>query len=288
MTCPECAEDVPVSSTECPECGESLVRHMPPEHLKAVLDEQMAAIDKHLASDAAVAGDRRLRGGVLTAKGIVALVLTLASLGMMVAGFGGYVRGDDGDALAGFGVMIFLPSVIAAIVALVNDLGTAFIQTAGNPARAYRRYFTAIQTNRTGRAYAALTPKARKSGRAEAVEFNTIPGVVKPGGFSITSLASFKEYWQHLFRKPGYSRAVRLQRVRKVEAKGRDLAMLEVNMTFHSTSYWALLLLPLGLLPVLLMQKTEKKTINKLMIRRSKKWFVAESEFEGRLDRVSL
>jgi ribosomal protein S27E len=283
--CPACAEDIPSGSVKCPYCGESLKGHLSSEDQEALLQQNLKALDDHMSDPGKLDADEKLRGGFLAVKTIIVGVIAAGAVVMMVAGFS--MRHPDAEALAGFGVILFLIFGIASLVSLAHDYGASHIQDASTPEKALRRYLMAIRTGRTNKAYASVSPGARKVGEVETVKYDKIPP--NTGKFSIDDVATFKKYWRSVFRGPSrQTRGLQLKRVKKVKEIGEGVAVVEVECLF--TNFPSLVILTIliswliCLILVLILQKKTKVVIRKLLVKRNGKWYIADGEFEGPLD----
>ena len=287
IACPACAEDIPAGYPKCPYCGESLKKHMSPEDQEALLQKSVKALDDHVSDPGMLEADVRLRGGFFAVKTIILALITAGTVAMIVGGFTS--DGSDAEVLAGFGIIFAIIFGIALLVSLAHDYGASHIQDASTPEKAFRRFFMAIRTGRSGKAYASVAPGARLVGRVETVDFEKIPP--NTGSYAITDAATFKQYWRSVFKGPSLqTRGVQLKRVKKVRETGDGLAVVEVEFLF--TNYPSLLILTILLnliicaILIVVLQKKTKVRIRKLLMKRRGKWYIAEGEFEGPLDRV--
>ena len=179
-----------------------------------------------------------------------------------------------------------------ALVALAHDYSASHIQDATKPDKAFRRFFMAVRTRRSGKAYASLVPAARRAGPVDTVKIKNIPP--NTGNYSITNTAGFAKYWRSVFKGPSsQARGVQLKRARTVKETRDGLALVEVEYVF--TSYPSLVMLTLFLLGpilclilILIVRKKTPVKIRKLLIKCRGKWYLAEGEFQGPLDRVKL
>lgn len=199
--CPACAESIPAAADVCPICKELLRDRPDPAHARARVQARIAAIDEYLAGPNGVAQDN-----ALTAKGFfprtwVAVAMTVVSVAAFVIGIATCGTGGDGAVfLIVMGVLFGLPAGIGLLVSALHDRATARIHDSRDALQAFRRYFLAIRSRRTNRAFAALAPAARCVGPVPAVRFAKIP--MREGNWHIDDLASYHEYWQNLLRGP--------------------------------------------------------------------------------------
>ncbi len=289
IVCPACAEDVPSEYPKCPYCGEGLEGLMSPEEQDALLRKTIEALDNHVSDPGKLDADARLRGGFFAVKTIVLALITAGAIAMIVGGAMSSSR--DAAALVGFGVVLVIIFGIALLVSFAHDCGASGIQSASTPEKAFRRFFMAVKTRRTGKAYAAVAPGSRRVGRVETVKFEKIPP--HTGSYAINDAPTFNKYWLSVFKGPSMqTRGVQLKKVGKVREIGDDFAVVEVECLF--TNYPSLLILTILInliLCAILIAIIQKKTpvrIRKLLIKRHGRWFIADGEFEGTLDKLKL
>lgn len=288
--CPYCAEQVPAAAVVCPLCKESLATTLDPGEGSRLIAEAVAALDKCVQDPANLAADKTLRGGFLGTRTIVLGALCLTSLVMFVSGI---IVGDTegGVTLTVFGVIFGLIFGISALVSLSHDSAASRIGAATLPSDAYRRFFNACRSRRWKKAFVALAPSGRNSVVVQQPVFDKVANEPEKG--SITDLNSFKSYWRSLFHGPSaHVRSVRIKSVTEVKPPTQEgLAVLRAEVTFSSYSKWLYLLLLLNLIvcaiAISIATKRETKTVHKLLIRRGGCWYLAESEFEGALDKAA-
>lgn len=289
--CPFCAEMIPVKARKCRFCGESLKHHLTDEMREAALAAAMEELEKHLNSGRLQQTDEKMIGRLCTTRTIVLVLLLLCSVGMI--GYGA-VSGRNGEPWLVFGIIFGIIFSIASLVAFINDYRSYHIQDAADAAKAFTRYFKSIRP-RKERAYASLLPSARHCDSAEAVRFENIPS--NSARCTISDPKSFLEYWQKNIFK-GSTNYVRTSKLKKVEVVAETAdGLTAVEATFYLTSYsqWWLLGILAGMPGILIAaigisvtQKKETRKLQKLLIHRDEKWYIAEAEWEGDLDHCKL
>ncbi len=285
--CPACAENIPRRARRCPACGEDITRFVGADEAQALLQETVNALEAHIANPASLEMDRSIQGGLISKSTIFIGILTLLSGVLFLVGMNAE---RDGDVWCGFGAICGMVFGLSFLVAWSRDRRCAHIQDAPNPRLALKRYFLAIRTGRWAKAYTALTPTARKTGSVCTLQFIKIP--THANQYAIQDPKTFKDYWMSIFRGPSLqSRTVRLGRFETVSA-GDGFAVVETEFKFTNHSSLLLLLILVNILlcalVIFAVQKKENKKVRKLLLQRDGRWFVAEGEFEGALDRVCM
>jgi hypothetical protein len=289
MACPSCAESIPRKSRKCPFCGEIVKTKLSSEEQSALIQERISNLDAHLASLGGRANDEKIKGAQYAVKTIVLAVLAAFAVLMFVSGF--FVR--DGSGLSVFGFLMLLAFGIPALVSFINDGKAMQISDSPSADVAFRRFLMAVRTGRSNKAYVTLPPAAREAGVVETIKFNDSRIAIHEGRYTIRDPKSFKEYWKTIFTGPsGTTRTVAIKKVKMYRGELNGVAVVEAEL--EVTSYSSLLLLSIlinlivCLIVILIFQKKEKKTIRKLVIRRNGKWYFAEGELEGPLDKLEI
>ncbi|HEY3319295.1 MAG TPA: zinc ribbon domain-containing protein [Planctomycetota bacterium] len=289
VACPACAEQIPADLKICPLCGESIKLALSGEEQTARLTQMLAELDAHLASPGTMVADQTLKGRWLSTKSIVLAVLYGVPVSLFVFGTLLSKNGDSGGFIA-FTILWSLILGIPLLVSIVHDHQASHIQDANDPLTAFKRFYMALQTNRTAKAFVSLTPSARNTGAVETITFDNPKIPANTGNFSIDNLASFAAYWKSILSGPSLqSRSVRLKKTKLVH-KSEDSAIVEAQIEF--TNYPTLLVLTIFLgvliavILIVVLQKQETKTVRKLLIKRQGRWFFAEGELEGLMDRI--
>ncbi|MGD1002391.1 MAG: zinc ribbon domain-containing protein [Candidatus Brocadiia bacterium] len=286
--CPFCAEPIPKGSVFCPLCGESLGGKLTPEQGAQLLAAASAQLDQYVRNPENLSSDDALRGRLFSTMSIVLGILLAISVAAIVAG--GLMHRDSGMPLVVLGIIFGLIFIIAFPISWANDYRASHIHDAQKPEQAMRRYFLSCRSGRHLKAFACLAPSARNGSSAHAPKFEKIPS--ESPDCKITDWSSFREYCRTIFKGPGgYQRAVYLKKV-KVEKQLPDgTAWVTAEFQFTSFSKWLYLLILINLLVcavvVAVVTKREKKTIRKCLFRRGDRWYVAEADFEGALDKAA-
>ena len=288
VECPACAESIPAGSAVCPLCGESLSGQLDAGQASRILDDSLASLDAHLGDRQSTEEDTRLKGGLLTTKTIVLMVITGLCVAMIASGAS---MRRDGEPLIAIGIILGIIFGISVLVSLTNDYRSIHIQDCRDPAKALKNYLTAIRTKRTSKAFACLVPEARQSGRARSVKFTKIKSAL--GDFTILDAASFAKYWTSVFKGPsGQTRSVQIKKVYKIKEGDQGLALVEAELAFSSYPSWLIALILLNLIicviAIMACTKRESLTIRKLMVQRDNRWFIVEGELQGRLDQAEI
>ena len=286
--CSACAEPVPADALHCPMCGESLAHNLDAARAREMLEAQIQSLEEHLENRGAAADDQ-LRGSTLTARTIVVGIITLVSA-IMVA-IGAAMPGDSGVGFIVIGIFLGIGFAIGFLVSMSNDKATSHIHDARSADKAYKNYFKAIRTRRANRAFAALTPTARKAGVVETIEFDKIP--TNPGSYLIADPDSFRKYWQSVLAGPSLqARGCLLKKVRLVGTSEDDVAVVEAEFQFTNYASLLALLILINLIVcaivIAICTKRETKVIRKVLVRRRGRWYVVEGEFQGILDKVEV
>lgn len=268
--------------------GESPKDRLTPEQEAILLGEIVDALDEHMKNPGNIADDRELAGGLLSARSYVAITLTVLGVLMLILAA---TMGRDGGIVGVPGFLLALVAAPFALAMAVRDCQAAHIGSAKKPVRAFKRYFMALKSRRWRKAYAALAPSARIVEKTEPVTFEKIQ--YDGTTYSITDPKSLRKYWCDFFGGPkGQMRNVYLKRVRPLSVTGDGLALVELDFEFSSYSAWLQWWALLGVIPAIIIigsaTTKEKKTIRKLLVRRREKWYVADAQLEGALDRIAL
>lgn len=293
IRCPYCAEDIPSGSVFCPLCGETLAAHRSKEEQQRLLAERLQDLERHAADLQAQLDDRKLKGAFLSPKTIFLALVSAIGILLIVAGCMKPEYSNARSADLTFGILIVVFMGIPAIVSLANDYRAYHIQDTKRPDVAFRRYYSALKSNRTAKAFASLVPSARTVGPVETVKFDNPKIPPSRGRYAISDLSSFKEYWKGIFSGPTLqTRGVQLRNLKVLQKRSDGTALVEVLLEFTNfNSLWALLL-PLALLPaallILVLQQHETRTFRKLLVNRAGRWYIAEGELEGVLDRLDI
>jgi len=284
IACPACAERIPSGLSSCPLCGEAITAPWSQEEQKRLLAERIVSLENHAKDMQAQFADKALKAGFLSAKTIV--VGVFLALGILMICIGGSAS-QDSEAWIFLGVMTSLGFGIPVLVSLANDYRAFHIQDASSPLTAFKRFFSAVQTGRAAKAYVSLAPEARVAGEVKSVTFENPKIPSHTGSYSIRDVPTFKAYWKSIFKGPSMqTRTVRLKTAKMLHEGSDGLAVLEAQVEF--TNYPTLYVFLLGILLVLLVQKHETKTVRKLLLNRGGRWYLAEGELEGPLDRMEL
>jgi hypothetical protein len=203
---------------------------------------------------------------------LIAFVLSLVDnedleAALIVAGFLG---------MCGFG--------IAGLLSRIRDYAAGHIQEARTPAKAFRRFWTAVRTGRSDRAYLTLIPSARIIGSVPPPDMGRrIPVTDEPQ--AITDPKSFGAYWKKVFIGPRtQTRSAQLLKVKKIQELPADAVAVEVTIRFRS--YMTVMALLVGFVFLPFVTDKEIKTIRKLLVRRDNRWFFVSGELCGALDHL--
>lgn len=287
--CPACARPLESWAGTCPYCEEDISDQLPDEAFEARLREVEAALEAHARDPESLESDRRIAGAAIPAGVWVTLVLLAGSIGLFAWGFA--IRGPDGDAARGMGIIFGILFGLIFLAVFVSDRRSAFRPEEEDPARTLSRFLWALKTGRARRAYAALAPTARAQGPVRLPRFQRI--AADAGAASILDPAGLKKYWGGFIRTgTGTTRTARISRIRVAERRGDDLAVVtgQIKITTYPTALIAIALCALlvAVIVILVVQKSETVELRKLLIRRGGRWFVAEGELSGLLDRMPL
>jgi hypothetical protein len=197
--------------------------------------------------------------------------------------------GDAAFPLAVFGITFGFILCIVFPISWVHDYQASHIHDAPTPDKAFRRYFKACQSGRYEKAFASLAPAARNGALVHALKFEKIPSESRD--CKITDWMSFRDYSRSIFKGPhGQQRGANLK---KVEVEGHlpdGTTWVTADVQFTSQPTWAILLLPVvfivGRSVFDWVTQRERKTIRKCLFRRGDRWYVAEADFEGVLDKL--
>lgn len=291
IPCPTCGESISPNASICPYCNELVSGTVSKIDRDAILKDALAKLDAHIADPIAQSEDRKMFGRATSGKTITAGIITGFVMALTLLAGTTSRNASIGGILGMALFMGFIPA-ICLLVSYLNDSKASHIQNAKTPEEALKNFFTAVRTGRTAKAFVALTPSARTSGPAKTIEFThkSIPSHKEK--FSIFDLPSFKAYWKSIFTGPSMnSRSVKIGAHKRLESSA-DTAVVQTE--FAITSYPSLAILGIfacGPIPtmilILILQKKEKQSIKKFLIKRSGKWYIAESQLTGPLDSAS-
>jgi len=276
VECPACAEMIPIGVRRCPSCDEAVAVSLTAAQAEGMIAERLAGIDALESDPAALAADAALRGMAWSVQTIVLGVFLAGSVLLLLAGVVSHAH--DADVAVGFGIFLGLCFGIPFCVSLSNDHAAHHIQDALKPEQAYKRWIQALKTRRTNKAFAALAPAARTVGHVETIRFSS-PKIRPPKGeFSIEDLKTFKKYWSGIVTLGSLGgQRMQLGKVRCLK-QGDDRAVIEARMKFMGCAEGE----------IAIGYSTEERTVRKLLLKRGGRWYFAEGEFEGTLDRVRL
>jgi len=288
MRCLFCDAEVNERFLRCPLCGGSIREDVTRERKLQLLDDMLQKLDAHVADPVAIEKDRRFRGGLLTLKSKILLVITLVCILMIILGSDS--QGGSDEAVAVCGIIFGIIFGISFLLSLGNDYIAKRAQHMKKPHKALKYFFLALKRGRARKVFTALAPTARKVGTVDAIGFDIIPESV--GTFAINNQKSFERYWKKsvLRSSGGQRRTFLLRKMWTIKQTKDGLAIIEVIFQFINYPFspiLAFLMWPLLIL-FFALQKSEMKKIRKLLVRRDDKWFFAESEFEGILDTLRL
>lgn len=294
ISCPACAETISRLAAHCPFCGEKLNVKFSQQEQVALLDQAVAELDAHIASPEKMAEDAELKGGTISVKTIIAGILWVPCVLGIISGLMMNNR-SDGSGIACFAGFVGVIVSICLIISLTNDFKSANISSAPSPETALRNFFVACKTGRYKKGYVALAPLARDEGTVETIKFKDQKIPSHTGRYSVHDLDTFKAYWKSIFTGPsGQTRQVTFKRVQKKRNVGGadDKVMVEVEVSVMNYPSWVVILILLSLwialILYLVLRKTEKQVIRKLLIRRNDQWFIADSAYQGPLDKLTI
>jgi hypothetical protein len=288
-TCPACAEEISVNAHRCPHCGEDISKSVPAEAQAAALGSRIQEIEAYAKDANATLQDHELKGGFLSTKSKV--ILAFEALGVLCF-IAGLISGQNAVGLTVTGIILMVVFAIPVIVTLVNDAASRNIQEASTANKALKNYFTAVATGRYKPAFVALAPSARGAKHARSIVFKNKKIPTTKEQFSISDPKTLGRYWASVFSGPsGTTRQVQVKST-KIVRESDGVAIVEAEL--HCTSYgtWLLLTIFISVLIcvilILVLQQKETITIRKLLIKRGGRWFLAESELQGPLDRLNI
>ena len=229
-----------------------------------------------------------MRGGLLSATTIICAILFVGSVAMVVGGTG--MKGDDGVALIMFGVILGSIFGIAGLVSFSHDYSSSTIQSAATAHKAYQRFLVAVRSGRAHKAFAARAPTARKAGSVPTGTFEHIPP--NTGRYEIRNAATLKKYWRSVFRGPSLqTRSVRIKSVLLSRETPNDVAVVHAELQFLNYPSLLILTILINLIVcailIAVLQKKTPVSVRKVLIRRNERWYIAEGEFEGKVDTLS-
>jgi hypothetical protein len=290
LTCPFCAEAIPEAAVFCPLCGKSLSGKLTTAQGAQLAAAASAQLDAYVADPDNLAADNALRGRLLSVMSIVLGILAATCIGMIVAG--AFVQGDGGGLLIGFGICLGFIFLISLQVSVSHDYSASHIRDAKTPQKALRRYFIACKTGRYKKAFACLAPSARNGAMVRPLKFAKFPSDASES--KIEDLAGFCNYCRTIFIGPSsHQRVVHLNRF-ELEAQLPDgTAWVKAGIQFNSFPKGLYLFALLGpavcllIIAVVAHNLGETKTLRKCLFRRGDRWYVAEADFEGPLDKAA-
>ena len=282
VKCLSCAENIPRLTLFCPFCGEKPAFKLTAAECDELLKKRLAQLDEHLANPATLEADATLRGGQYFLSLKICAAIEAGSVLLILAGF--VVGRDLSDALKVFGTLGLVFTTIPLLWIAYNNYISNHIQDCKDPVRVIKRFFSMALTSRANRAYLCVLPMGRNFGPVESVRFNDGSMPTVPGKFTVKDFAEFKAYWKSIARVSFlHNRGVRFVKAKSILAQD-DLAVVEATFEFTSMNPAFLLL---GVLIATMMQKKETKIVRKLLVKHNNLWYLAEGEFEGRLDTAS-
>ncbi len=123
-------------------------------HDLEAIGHAITALEEYIADNAARQKDELLRPKRFLIRTIVVCSFAAVFLLMIVVGI--FIKDADAQAAliisGGIGAFICL---IGSLVSLANDFAAAHIQDAAKPEKAYKRFFSAVQSGRSNAAYLA-------------------------------------------------------------------------------------------------------------------------------------
>ncbi|MBI3831063.1 MAG: hypothetical protein HY291_16205 [Planctomycetes bacterium] len=283
MPCPACAESIPRKARRCPFCKEPIRTRMTPEEIGLALQEVKNGLAAHHPTQ-----DDALKGGFLNLSTKIYMGLTvLCAISFMYG-----VMNHNSDGFSALGVIFGIIFGIALLVALSNDYAASHIQDAGSADLAFKRFFKAARTGRSGKAYAALAPTAREANQVESIKFNNRKIEHTPKVSSWRNAGEFRSYWKNqIFKGPGsYNRLLQLKRVTVLESAGDEVYIVEGRVSVTSYNQWLLLTIFLSLwiavILVLVLQQKDELVVRKAFIRHDGQWYLLDGSWAGELDRA--
>lgn len=282
-SCPACAEPIPAGARRCPHCGESLASTvMSNEELAKALDLIRAELARHSPDQ-----DDVLRGGMWSGKTIALGVLALASMALLAYG----AMSRNGEPAVVFGIILGLCFGIPTLVSFFNDRHAMYLQEAEGPVQAYKRFYMAVKTGRTGKAFAALIPPARQAEHPPTIAFKNPKIPNNPQRRPFSDVKSYAAYWKEIFQgKNNWVRYYQLNKVRVILPETDGVAVVEANLKL--TTYNSLLLLSIllslwiAVILILIFQQKEDVVVRKAFIRHEGRWYLLDGSIEGDLDKA--
>ncbi len=283
VPCPACAEPIPTGSRSCPICGESLgSAAISSDELAKALDLIRNELARH-----SPAQDDELRGGMWSGKTIALGVLAAASLVLLAIG----AMSRCGEPALVSGIVLGLCFGIPTLVSFFNDRNAMHLQEAAGPVQAYKRFFMAVRTGRTGKAYAALIPPARQSEHPPSIVLKNPKIPHSPQRKPYSDVKSYAAYWKEIFQgKNNWVRYYQLNKVRVLAPENDGVAVVEAQLkltTYNSLLILGILLsLWIAIILILIFQQKEEVTVRKAFIRHEGRWYLLDGSIEGELDKA--